>query len=438
VEQGLVNAVAWKLSGAALLFVLFVLLSGIRFAAFVLGPVGLQRLRESHPPISHYFHATYFRQISRVRVALQLAVQTSLVGVVLMVAWAAAGFPGWTRWLVPLAAGLLAAVAGGQVVARGLAAYRPESWLARLLILVRITDILLWPLSAPTTHLLRRLQHGMLEPEAERDEEDQEEEIEAFIEVGEQEGLLEEGERHLIRGVFDFGDRVVREVMTPRTNMVVVSHEATLGELRDLVVQEKHSRIPVYRETIDHIVGILLVRDLLAILGRMPDETPITSLVNPALFVPETKRIAELLRELQRRRSHLAIIVDEYGGTAGLVTIEDLVEEIVGEIQDEHESEEDSIVQQPDGALQVAGSADIELVAEALGAELEDEEFETVGGFILSVLGRVPRAGERFVHGGLEVEVLEADRRRIHRARIRRLPEAPAPDRDEDDGQEVT
>ena len=432
------SALAWKLGGAVFLFLLFVLLSGIRCAVFVLGPVGLQRLREAHPQIRRYFHAAYYREISRVRVALQLAVQTSLLGMVLMVAWAVAEFPGWTRWLAPLAAGLLAAVAGGQVVARGLAAYRPESWLVRLLILVQITDILLWPLSAPTADLLRRLQHGVLEPETERDEEDQEEEIEAFIEVGEQEGLLEEGERHLIRGVFDFGDRVVREVMTPRTNMVAVSHEATLAELRDLVVREKHSRIPVYRDSIDNIVGILLVRDLLAILGRMPDETPITSLVNPALFVPETKRIAELLRELQRRRSHLVIIVDEYGGTAGLVTIEDLVEEIVGEIQDEHESEEDSIVQQPDGALQVAGSADIERVAEVLGAELEDEEFETVGGFILSVLGHVPRAGERFVHGGLEVEVLEADRRRIHRARIRRLPKAPAPDRGDEDGQEGT
>jgi CBS domain containing-hemolysin-like protein len=319
-------------------------------------------------------------------------------------------------------------------VARALAGYRPEPWLSRLLILVRLIDALLWPLSAPTVSLLRRLQRGVLEPEAERDEDDQEEEIEAFIEVGEQEGLLEEGERRLIRGVFDFGDRVVREVMTPRTNIVAVSQDASVGALRDLVVKEKHSRIPVYRESIDHIVGILFVRDLLAILGRVPDDTSILSLVHPAHFVPETKRVAELLREMQGLRNHLAVIVDEYGGTAGLVTIEDLVEEIVGEIQDEHEAEEESIVRQPDGALQVAGSADIEEVAEELGAELKDEEFATVGGFILSVLGHVPRAGERFVHGGLEVEVLEADRRRIHRARIRRQPE---PGQGDDGGREV-
>ncbi len=415
------SMLAWKLGGVFFLLLLFVLLSGIRNAVFALGPVGLQRLRETQPQIRHYFHAAYYREVSRVRVALQLAVQFCLLGMVLMVAWSVAGLAGWIQWLAPLAAGLLAAVAGGQVVARGMAVYRPEWWLARLLILVRFTDILLWPLAAPTANLLRRLQQGVLEPESERDEDDQEEEIEAFIEVGEQEGLLEEGERQLIRGVFDFGDRVVREVMTPRTDIVAVSQDATLGELRDLVVREKHSRIPVYRESIDHIVGILFVRDLLAILGRVSDETAITSLVNPAIFVPETKRIAELLRELQRRRSHLVMIVDEYGGTAGLVTIEDLVEEIVGEIQDEHETEEKSIVLQADGSLQVTGAADIEDVAEALGAVLEDEEFETVGGFILSVLGHVPQVGERFVHGGLEVEVLEADRRRVHRARIRRL-----------------
>lgn len=415
------SMLAWKLGGVFFLLLLFVLLSGIRNAVFALGPVGLQRLRETQPQIHHYFHAAYYREVSRVRVALQLAVQFCLLGMVLMVAWSVAGLAGWIQWLAPLAAGLLAAVAGGQVVARGMAVYRPEWWLARLLILVRFIDILLWPLAAPTANLLRRLQQGVLEPESERDEDDQEEEIEAFIEVGEQEGLLEEGERQLIRGVFDFGDRVVREVMTPRTDIVAVSQDATLGELRDLVVREKHSRIPVYRESIDHIVGILFVRDLLAILGRVSDETAITSLVNPAIFVPETKRIAELLRELQRRRSHLVMIVDEYGGTAGLVTIEDLVEEIVGEIQDEHETEERSIVLQADGSLQVTGAADIEDVAEALGAVLEDEEFETVGGFILSVLGHVPQVGERFVHGGLEVEVLEADRRRVHRARIRRL-----------------
>jgi CBS domain containing-hemolysin-like protein len=430
------SPLAWKVLGAALLFLLFVLLSGIRFAVFVLGPVGLQRLREAHPGLAATFQSTYFRTPSRVRVALQVGVQLSLLGGALMVAWASAAVPGPPRWVMPLAAGALAAVVGGQILARSLAGYRPDPWLTRLLLLVRAVDFLLWPLSTVAVILMRRLETGVLEANGDRDEEDQEEEIEAFIEVGEQEGLLEEGERHLIRGVFDFGDRVVREVMTPRTAMVVVDHRATLGELRELVVREKHSRIPVHRDTVDDIAGILFVRDLLEILGQVPDDTPVESLIRPAFFVPETKRIAELLRELQLRRSHMAIIVDEYGGTAGLVTIEDLVEEIVGEIQDEHEPADRAIVAEPDGALLVTGAADIERVAEELRFELDDEEFETVGGFILSVLGRVPAPGECFVHKNLQVQVLEADRRRIQRARLRRSDDAPAGGDDPEEEQE--
>ncbi len=427
------SPMAWKLAGAALLLLLFLLLSSVRFAVFLLGPVGLQRLRESEPRAARYFQAAYFRSPSRTRVALQLGVQGSLLSMVLMIAWGLSSAPPPIPWLVPLVGGLLTAVLVGQVLARGVAMVEPERWVARLLPLVQVLDVVLWPLSAPTVHLLERLQDRFLDPENERDETDQEEDIEAFIEVGEQDGLLEEGEGYLIRGVFDFGDRVVREVMTPRTGMVAVSDQATLGELRDLVVREKHSRIPVFRGTLDDIAGIFLVRDLLEILGRMPDSTPITSLVHPAFFVPETKRIAELLRELQRRRTHMAIIVDEYGGTAGLVTIEDLIEEIVGEIQDEHESEEDSIVEESEGVFRVTGSADIERVADALGTVLEDQEFETVGGFILSVLGRVPRPGESFVHEGLKVDVLAADRRRIHQARIQRVESLPYQGRKPDD-----
>jgi CBS domain containing-hemolysin-like protein len=410
--------------GAALgAMALFVLLSGIRHAALLLGPVGLRRLFEERPALARVFRGGYHRVPSRVRISLQMATQGALV-VSLWGAGAALAFlPPPTR--LGLVAGLavfLIAIAG-QVLARGLASLGPERWLTGLLWLTRAVDLALFPIVAPIDRLLQFLAGRYREGDPEDGDEGQEEEIEAFIDVGTEEGLLEEGEGRLIRGVLEFGDRVVREVMTPRTAIVAVEEGATISDLRRIVVQAKHSRLPVYRGTLDEVVGLVTVRDLLEALERLPAEAVISPLIRPAHFVPETKRVADLLRELQRRRSHLAIIVDEYGGTAGLVTIEDLVEEIVGEIQDEHEPEEEALRPDPDGALLVSGGADVERVAEALGVDRPEGEFETVGGFIFTVLGRVPRRGESFVHGDLAVEVIEADRRRIQRARIRRLRE---------------
>jgi magnesium and cobalt transporter len=399
----------------------YLLLSCVRHAALVLGPVGIRRTIEDHPSVARYFRSDYLQAWSPVRTSLVLGTQLGLAGAALA-AWTVVSSRGAAaRWGAALGftAGLV--VIGGGVLARGAAALWPEACLVRLLWLVGLVDLVMMPLSRPLAALSRRFRSG----EGLGDAEGQEEEIEAFIDVGEQEGLLEEGEGSLIRGVLDFGDRVVREVMTPRTAMVAVSAGATVEELRDVVVSAKHSRLPAYRGSLDEIVGIVFVRDLLEILGRVPPDSSIGPLIRPAYFVPETKRVSELLRELQRRRTHLAIIVDEYGGTAGLVTIEDLIEEIVGEIQDEHEPIEEEIQVGEDGTLEVTGGADIERVAEALELGLDDEEYETVGGFVFSALGRVPRRGESFVHGGLAVEVLDADRRRVHRVRLRRAPGPP-------------
>ncbi|MGD8376796.1 MAG: hemolysin family protein [Acidobacteriota bacterium] len=407
------------------------LLSCVRHAVLMLGPVGLHRVMEGHRGLEGYFQAGYLRSPSGVRASLLLASQGALVTATVMGVLVDAARGGARPWLFGAAWGLLVAWVGGGVIARGLAALRPEGCLVRLLWLVRLVDGLLWPLSRAVVAMGRSLGVRFREPEGSADPEDQDEEIEAFIDVGEQEGLLEEGEGSLIRGVLDFGDRVVREVMTPRTAVVAVEDAATVEQLRELVVREKHSRLPVYRGSLDEIVGVVFVRDLMEVLGSVSPETSIRQLVRPAFFVPETKRISVLLRELQRRRTHLAIIVDEYGGTAGLVTIEDLVEEIVGEIQDEHEPLEEAIRVGDDGALEVTGDADIERVAEALDMDLEDEEYETVAGFVFSTLGRVPRRGESFVRDGVAVEVLDADRRRVHRVRMRRQPaghEAPEAD----------
>jgi putative hemolysin len=202
--------------------------------------------------------------------------------------------------------------------------------------------------------------------------------------------------RELLRSLVDFRDTMVREVMTPRPDIVAVSADATLGDLLALFRDQQYSRVPVYKGTLDNILGFIFVKDLIQLKSADPGQT-ITPLVRPAYFVPETKRVPELLREFQRNSVQSAIVVDEYGGIAGLVTIEDLLEEIVGEIRDEYDVE-----------------------TERMQVTVEGEGFETVGGYLLAHLGRVPVVGETFEVDALAVEVLEAERRRINRVRIRR------------------
>jgi CBS domain containing-hemolysin-like protein len=203
-----------------------------------------------------------------------------------------------------------------------------------------------------------------------------------------------------------------------------VPETATLQELIGLVAEHKVSRVPVIRDNVDQISGIVIIRELLAALQASSPDSSIRSIIRPALFVPESKRVSDLLREFQQRREQLAIVVDEYGGTAGLVTVEDLLEEIVGEIQDEHEDEDLSVVQLDDGVIIATGKAEIEEIEELLGIEIDDEEFETVGGMTFVHLGYVPEPGESFERDGLHVEVLEADERRVNKVRI--TPVRPA------------
>jgi putative hemolysin len=233
--------------------------------------------------------------------------------------------------------------------------------------------------------------------------------------------LIEHEERQLIRSIVDFGDTLAREVMTPRPDIVAIQARATVGDLRALFREQEYSRVPVYTENLDNIVGIVYVKDIMLVAPARDDE-PVTGHVRPAMFVPETKRVPELLREFQHRQAQMAIVVDEYGGTAGLVTVEDLLEEIVGEIRDEYDVEAEPVVEEPDGAFTFSAKINIAEVNERLGVTIRPEGFETVGGYLLSQVGRVPAVGERFELDGLEVEVLEAERRRIHKVRMRRVP----------------
>jgi magnesium and cobalt exporter, CNNM family len=240
---------------------------------------------------------------------------------------------------------------------------------------------------------------------------------EAYLEAGVQEGLIEKEERRLLQSIVDFGNTIVREVMTPRPDIVAIRSDATIEELRALFREQEYSRIPVYKDNLDNIVGFVFVKDLI----QLGEDRTITALMRPTYFVPETKRVSDLLKDFQRQQVQIAIVVDEYGGTAGLATLEDLLEEIVGEIRDEYDVETEPIVDEGQGRFVFAGKVDIDEVAERLGVRIEREGFETLGGYLLAHLGRVPAVGEKFDIDGLNIEVLEAERRRIHRVRIRRL-----------------
>jgi putative hemolysin len=263
----------------------------------------------------------------------------------------------------------------------------------------------------------------------------QDQAAEAYLEAGEQEGLIEGDERRLIQSIVEFGDTLVREVMTPRPDIVALRAEATLGELRVLLREQTYSRIPVFKESLDNVLGVVFVKDLILLTGA--EDRPITSLTRPAYFVPETKKVSDLLKEFQRQQVQIAIVVDEYGGTAGLVTLEDLLEEIVGEIRDEYDEESEPITDEGNGSFVFSGKVNIDEAGERLGVDIEPEGFETVGGFLLSHVGRVPAVGERFDIDGLAIEVLEAERRRVNKVRMRKRDAAPEEAAGREAGREV-
>jgi CBS domain containing-hemolysin-like protein len=233
-------------------------------------------------------------------------------------------------------------------------------------------------------------------------------------------------EERLVDALDRFSETVAREIMTPRPDIVAIAGAAPVSALRKLMGETKYSRIPVYGKDLDDILGVVEVRDLLDFQGHA--ESPVGPLARPVHVVPETKRIPELLREMQGRRITFAVVVDEYGGTAGLVTVEDIVEELVGEIKDEYDVEGDPLTVEADGSVVADGRASIERLEEALETELSlDEEIDTVGGLVTAIFGQIPRPGERTSYRGFEVEVLLAEKSRVNRVRFRRVAvESPA------------
>jgi len=309
----------------------------------------------------------------------------------------------------------------------------PEAVLDALLPSFDLVAGLMRPVLMPFRALLASLRERPVPVQPPVSDEEQLEATTAYLDAGEQEGLIERDERQLLQSIVDFGDTLVHEVMTPRPDIVAIRAGATLAELRAFFRDQEYSRIPVYVDSLDNILGFVFIKDLMRLPETEPPDRPVSTLVRPAYVVPETKRVSELLREFQRQQWQIAIVVDEYGGTAGLVTLEDLLEEIVGEIRDEYDVETEPFVDEGQGRLVVSGKADIETLSERLGVEIEAEGFETVGGYVMARLGRVPAAGEVHAIDDLLVEVLEAERRRVHRVRVSRRTRngepAPAPGR---------
>jgi len=254
--------------------------------------------------------------------------------------------------------------------------------------------------------------------------------FQALLQANLQEGRLEQEERAMLRSIMRFGDTLVREIMVPRIDMVAVEADTPLDEATDIFIRTGFSRLPVYREKIDNIIGLLYAKDLLAIWREGHErERTLRSLIREAYFVPEAKKVDELLAEMQHRRMHMALVVDEYGGIAGLVTLEDIVEEIIGEIQDEYDAEEDADEIRALAADEylISGRADIDDVNEALGADFPSEDADTLGGLLLSVTGHMPSEGEEVRIGDFLFTIRKVDQRRIMRVYARRLP-PPADD----------
>lgn len=296
----------------------------------------------------------------------------------------------------------------------------PVGWLNRLFPFYAPLHYLLSPVTRPVALRFARRREAARADEPE-DEVNSEEAVTALLEEGEAEGILEETDRELIRNVVTFGDTVVREVMTPRNQLKALPVEASLEEAWALFRETLHARLPVYEGNVDHVVGILLLKDLLREDPGAPK--PLRELLKPPLFVPESKPVPEVLRELQRARMQMAMVADEFGGVAGLVTMEDLLEEVVGEIQDEHEAGPD-IQEISPGTYLVAGQIHIEDLAQRLDLSFERDGFDTVAGLVMARLGHVPRPQESVEVEGASIKVLRMEGPRILQVRVQKLEPA--------------
>jgi len=404
-----------------LLIVLLALLALVSYVNRLYHEMGKFLSREFQENIEAYEHLVEPRLgVGRERASLSMAVlvQICMASIGVLVGYLLFTGSGWVGLdLVQAAVSLIFIIVIFNRLLPHIFFVRTKGeWLAKLVPVLRV----LIYLAVPVTMVLGfALSVASLSKEhSEATPEHPSEAVDALIEAGQEEGILEEGDRDLIQSVVEFGDKTVRQVMTARPAIVAVPVTMTIAEFTEMLNQCPYSRIPVYEGDIDHIKGIIFTKDLLQVLDTEAGKTTVGDLMKTDVyFVPETKLGSDLLREMQHDNIRLAIVADEYGGVAGLVTIEDLVEEIVGEIRDEHEKSD--IVRESDSSYIFNGNTDLDLLEKLLGGVRQDEkEATTIGGLVSELAGRIPGAGEVFEENGLRFEVLNSTERRVERVRV--------------------
>jgi putative hemolysin len=400
-------------------FFVFFTACGLFFCALVEMSFGLlmrlpQRLEAERESESDALTA-YLDDPLKFFVPLRLMRGTLLVLVVVLLAQTVE--PGFTGGLILLASGVAISVFVGQVLPAILVRRAPERFLELLLPPFTAIANAIGPVTALITSWV-----GPSVPRSRPAAQGGAPSVEVAGAASDEQAPADQ--RRLLRSVVDFGETLVREVMTPRPDIVAIRSDATVDDLRRLVQEQEYSRLPVYTDNLDNIAGLIIVKDLIQMAEVPRGDRPVTEIMRPASFVPETKRVTDVLREFQQKRFQIAIVVDEYGGTAGLVTVEDVVEELVGEIRDEYDIEAEPVVRESDDAYVFSGKVSFKDMVDRIGVQVEEGEFETVGGFVLTRVGRVPAVGEHFDIDGLQIEILEAERRRIHKVRVRKLEAA--------------
>ena len=337
------------------------------------------------------------------------------------------GWPEWLEYLAAAAAALVVTILASVTFPHSLASNAAEPIIALFVTPLHALRIVLKPLTKVlhlTEHFVRRATAGDDDIGQEKAGEDLQSEILAVVEEGEKTGVVDEAEREMIESVIEFRDTSVSQVMTARPDIVGLPIDSTLDKIRGLIEESGHSRVPVYEGSLDHIVGILYARDLLRFVGETSHTFDIRTAMRPPFFVPESKPLRDLLQDFRLQKVHIATVLDEYGGTAGLVTIEDVLEELVGEISDEHEPIEPAIFKRiDDSTAEVDARIHIDELNRLLGTHLpEDAGYDTLGGFVSTHLGRIPQAGTQIEHDGAIYLVLDAEPQRVGRVKVQLLP----------------